>query len=71
MTTGGKIVYRRGRFDPEGVLQLIQDEGITAFAALGSIGSRLVNHPRFEEFDTSSVVNVGFGGAPASPRRKT
>ncbi len=67
MVTGGKIVYRRGRFDPEAVLQLIQDEGVTAFAALGSIGSRLVNHPRFEEFDTSSIVNVGFGGAPASP----
>ena len=67
MTTGGKIVYRRGRFDPEAVLELIQDEGVTAFAALGSIGSRLANHPRFGEFDTSSVVNVGFGGAPASP----
>ncbi|MCY3631163.1 MAG: class I adenylate-forming enzyme family protein [bacterium] len=67
MVTGAKIVYRRGRFDPEAVLQLIQDEGVTAFAALGSIGSRLVNHPRFDEFDTSSVVNVGFGGAPASP----
>ncbi|WP_420618954.1 class I adenylate-forming enzyme family protein [Candidatus Poriferisocius sp.] len=67
MVTGGKIVYRRGRFDPEAVLQLIQDEGVTAFAALGSIGSRLVNHPGFDRFDTSSVVNVGFGGAPASP----
>lgn len=67
MVTGGKIVYRRGRFDPEAILQLIQDEGVTSFAALGSIGSRLANHPRFGEFDTSSVVNVGFGGAPASP----
>ncbi len=67
MVTGGKIVYRRGRFDPEAVLQLIQDEGVTAFAALGSIGSRLANHPDFGKFDTSSVVNVGFGGAPASP----
>ena len=67
MVTGGKIVYRRGRFDPESVLQLMQDEKVTSFAALGSIGARLVNHPRFGEFDTSSVVNVGFGGAPASP----
>ena len=67
MATGGKIVYRRGRFDPTAVLRLIQDEGITAFAALGSIGSRLATHPNFGEFDTSSVVNVGFGGAPASP----
>ena len=67
MTTGGKVVYRRGRFDPTAVLQLIQDEEVTSFAALGSIGSRLANHPRFGEFDTSSVVNVGFGGAPASP----
>ena len=67
MTLGSKIVYRRGRFDPEAVLQLIQNEGVTAFAALGSIGTRLASHPRFGEFDTSSVVNVGFGGAPASP----
>ncbi len=67
MVTGGKIVYRRGRFDPEAVLGLIEQERITSFAALGSIGPRLVNHPRFGEFDTSSVVNVGFGGAPASP----
>ena len=67
MAIGGKIVYRRGRFDPEAVLQLIQDEGVTSFAALGSIGARLANHPRFGEFDTTSVVNVGFGGAPASP----
>jgi len=67
MVTGGKIVYRRGRFDPEAVLQLIEDEGVTAFASLGSIGSRLVGHPRFGEFDTSSVINVSFGGAPASP----
>ncbi|WP_419919141.1 AMP-binding protein [Candidatus Poriferisocius sp.] len=67
MVTGGKIVYRRGRFDPEAVLQLIQDERITSVAALGNIGARLANHPRFGDFDTASVVNVGFGGAPASP----
>ena len=67
MVTGGKIVYRRGRFDPEHVLRLIQDEGVTSFAALGGIGTRVANHPRFGDYDTSSVVNVGFGGAPASP----
>ncbi len=67
MVTGGKIVYRRGRFDPEAVLRLIEDERVTSFAALGNIGHRLVNHPRFGEFDTSSVINVGFGGAPAGP----
>ncbi|MCB0995137.1 MAG: AMP-binding protein [Acidimicrobiales bacterium] len=65
--TGGTIVYRSGRFDPEDVLAIIEREGITAFTPLGDMGPRVIDHPRFADYDTSSVVNVGFGGAPASP----
>lgn len=67
LVTGGKIVYRRGRFDPEEVLKLIEAERITNFSPLGSMATRIVRHPRFGEFDTSSVRIVGSGGAPASP----
>lgn len=67
LATGGKLVFRRGRFDPEDVLRLIQEERVTSWAALGSMGPRVIDHPRFSEYDVSSVVNVGFGGAPASP----
>ena len=67
ISTGGKLVFRSGRFDPEDVLRLMQEERVTSFAALGSMGPRIVEHPRFAEYDVSSVTNVGFGGAPASP----
>jgi long-chain acyl-CoA synthetase len=67
LATGGKLVFRAGRFDPEDVLRLIEQERVTSWGALGSMGPRVVDHPRFAEFDVSSVTNVGFGGAPASP----
>jgi acyl-CoA synthetase (AMP-forming)/AMP-acid ligase II len=63
---GGKLVIRPGRFDPEAVLQLIEKERVTAWAALGSMGPRVATHPNLEKYDRSSVENVGFGGAPTS-----
>ena len=64
---GGKTVFRSGRFDPEAVLQLIEKEKVTAWSALGNTGWRVVSHPNLSKYDTSSVRNVGFGGAPTSP----
>ena len=64
---GGKLVIHPGRFDPDSILGLMEREKISAFAALGSMGPRLAKHPRLGNYDVSSVVNVGFGGAPASP----
>ena len=67
ISTGGKIIYRPGRFDPEDILETIQKEGVTSFSALGSSGSQLASHPNLKDYDLSSVINIGFGGAPASP----
>lgn len=64
---GGKTVFRAGRFDPEAVLQLIEREQVTAWSALGNSGLRLVQHKDFAKYDTSSIRNIGFGGAPTSP----
>ncbi len=66
LSMGGKLVIRPGRFDPEAVLQLIEKERVTAWAALGSMGPRVATHPNLEKYDRSSVENVGFGGAPTS-----
>jgi acyl-CoA synthetase (AMP-forming)/AMP-acid ligase II len=65
---GGKLVIRPGRFDPEALLQLIERERVTAWAALGSMGPRVATHPNLEKYDRSSVENVGFGGAPTTER---
>jgi acyl-CoA synthetase (AMP-forming)/AMP-acid ligase II len=66
LSMGGKLVIRPGRFDPEALLQLIERERVTAWAALGSMGPRVATHPSLEKYDRSSVENVGFGGAPTT-----
>ena len=67
ITVGAKMVFRRGGFDAEAIMALIERERITNFSALGSMGPRLLDSPAFGRFDLSSLVNVGFGGAPTSP----
>jgi len=67
LATGGRLVLRRGRFDPEDVLRLIQDERITSWSPIGGTGPRVIDHPHFEKYDVSSVRNIGFGGGPTSP----
>ncbi len=64
---GGKMVFRRGAFDPVDVLRMIEAERITTWTAMGSMGPRVLSCGRLGEFDTSSIVNMGFGGAPLAP----
>lgn len=64
---GGKLVVHRGRFEPDSVLKLMQDERVTLFTAMGAMGPRLAKHPKLLDYDLTSVTNIGFGGAPASP----
>ncbi|MGX9936502.1 class I adenylate-forming enzyme family protein [Advenella kashmirensis] len=63
MLSGGKIVFLDGRFDPEQVLRLMQDEKVRAWGSVPTMVSRVIQHPRFAEFDTSSVSSVQMGGA--------
>lgn len=67
LAIGAKLVLRSGRFDPEDVLRLIERERVTMWSALGNTGQRVLAHPAFGRFDTSSLRNIGFGGAPTSP----
>lgn len=67
LSQGAKTVYRTGRFDPEGVLQSIERESVTLWSALGSSGSQVIAHPALDQYDLSSIRNIGFGGAPTSP----
>ena len=67
LASGAKTVYRSGRFDPEDVLRLIEEESITIWSALGSMGPQVISHPTLDQHDLSSIRNIGFGGAPTSP----
>lgn len=67
MRSGTTIVFREGRFDAGDVLRLIQQERVTAWSAIGSMAPRVLAHPDFDQFDTSSLTRVGSGGAHTPP----
>ena len=55
------------RWDPERALELIERERVTNFVGVPTQSWDLLESPRFAETDTSSLVSVGGGGAPAPP----
>lgn len=62
--TGTKTVWTTGRFDPVKVMKLIEEEKVTGWSPMGSMAARVVNHPDVGEYDLSSVLTCGSGGAP-------
>ena len=67
ITIGSKIVFLDGKFDPEKVMQVIQDEQIVSWPAIPTMLHRVVHHERVGEYDLSSLRTVSFGGAPTAP----
>jgi long-chain acyl-CoA synthetase len=65
MATGMKLVMMR-KWDADRGLELIQEERITHFGGVPAIAWQVIEHPRFAEFDTSSVASVSYGGAPSA-----
>jgi long-chain acyl-CoA synthetase len=63
---GAKTVWTQGRFDPLQVMQLIERERVTGWSPHGAMGPRVYNHPDAGNYDLSSVVSLGTGGAPVS-----
>ena len=55
------------KWDAERALQLIEREKVTNFVGVPTQSWDLLENPRFADYDTSSLVAVGGGGAPAPP----
>ncbi len=55
------------RWEPEAALSLVEKYRVTNVVGVPTQSWDLVNFPRFAAFDTSSLVTVGGGGAPAPP----
>ena len=66
LATGGKLVLMY-RWDPERALELIEREKVTSFGGVPTMVWQVLESPNFEKTDTSSVVGIGYGGAPAPP----
>jgi acyl-CoA synthetase (AMP-forming)/AMP-acid ligase II len=70
LVSGGRVVLRPGRFDPDDVLRLIEEEGVTMWSALGSMGPRVAERALASGRDTSSLTVLAVGGAPVSPAQQ-
>ena len=65
---GGKMLVLPG-FDPVQVLQTIQEYKINCVMLVPTMIYALLDHPRFDEFDLSSLETVFYGASAMSPAR--
>ncbi|ABE36664.1 AMP-binding enzyme family protein [Paraburkholderia xenovorans LB400] len=63
MLSGGKLVFLAGKFDPLEVLRLMERERVRSWGSVPTMVSRVIQHPDFGKYDTSSVSSVQMGGA--------
>ncbi|MGA8547714.1 MAG: class I adenylate-forming enzyme family protein [Mycobacterium sp.] len=66
LVTGAKVVLLEGRFEPDKVLTLIENERITAWGGVPTMLQRVVTSAGAARADLSSLKNVSVGGAPVS-----
>lgn len=63
---GAKLTFMY-RWDPLQALQLIEREKVTAMAGVPVMARELIEHPEFDNTDTSSLLTLGGGGAQLQP----
>jgi long-chain acyl-CoA synthetase len=66
VAAGSKLVVMH-KWDPDRALELIERERVTAFVGVPTMSWDLLQSPDFDRRDTSSLLSVGGGGAPAPP----
>ncbi|RMH83790.1 MAG: long-chain fatty acid--CoA ligase [Actinomyces sp.] len=67
VASGMTGIWTTGRFDPEKVLALTERHRITRWGGVTTQIWRLIEHPRFGDYDVSSVTSIGGGGSTWSP----
>lgn len=65
--SGAKLILMQ-RWDPERALELIERERVTNVVGVPGMILQILESPRFKDYDTSSLVSIGYGGAPAMPK---
>jgi long-chain acyl-CoA synthetase len=63
---GHKLVMMY-KWDPERALELIERERLSQFGGVPAMVWQVLESPSFRKRDLSSVISIGYGGAPAPP----
>jgi long-chain acyl-CoA synthetase len=63
---GHKLVMQR-RWNADEALPLMEKERVTNFGGVPAVVWQVVEHPKIDQYDLSSVENVAYGGAPCAP----
>jgi long-chain acyl-CoA synthetase len=66
LASGAKAVMLEGRFRPEEVLRLVEQEQITAWGAVPTMVLQVLDHPDVGRYDLSSLRSISYGGSPSS-----
>jgi long-chain acyl-CoA synthetase len=66
-TAAGVKIVMMHHFDARHALKVIEAERITGIGGVPTIAMQIIDHPDFDQFDTSSVKTISYGGAPAPP----
>lgn len=68
LAAGGTVVLLE-RFEPGAWLDAVEQERVTHTMLLPPLLYQVLDHPRFDGTDLSSLHMLFYGGAPANPRR--
>jgi long-chain acyl-CoA synthetase len=63
---GHKLVMQR-RWNVDEALPLMENERITNFGGVPAVVWQVLEHPKFDQYDLSSVESIAYGGAPSAP----
>ena len=66
LLAGMKLVMQR-KWNVDQALELIARERLTNAGGVPTIAWQIIEHPRFGEYDLSSLENISYGGAPSAP----
>ena len=70
MMGGHKLVMMR-RWNVDEALPLMEKERVTNFGGVPTIAWQVLEHPKLDNYDLSSVEGISYGGAPAAPELVT
>jgi acyl-CoA synthetase (AMP-forming)/AMP-acid ligase II len=68
---GGTLVFPKGRFDPQEVLDLIEAEGVHRWGGVPTMVNRVLNDPSIGGRDLASMRAISLGGSPVPPELVT